>query len=240
MRSTVIAVVAAMAIASGACSRENTAAAAADTNTAAQPADARAKSDRGAKPDGSARVQPSEAAKPEFREVTVPAGTALPVVLETSVGSDTSRSEDRVEARVSAPVMVHGVTVVPEGSTVRGVVTDATRSGKVKGLAHLAMRFDTLVPRGSDDRYDIRTSAVGRTAESTKKKDAMEIGGGAAGGALIGGLIGGKKGALIGTAAGGGAGTAVSLSTRGKEVHLPKGSALTLKLTEPLTVRVKS
>src|SRR5947207_1029502 len=77
------------------------------------------------------------------------------------------------------------------------------------------------------------------TAQATKKKDALEIGGGAAGGALIGGLIGGKKGALIGTAAGGGAGTAVVLSTRGKEIHLPRGSAMTLKLLKPLTVRVK-
>src|SRR5437016_4190724 len=77
-------------------------------------------------------------------------------------------------------------------------------------------------------------------APGTKKKDALEIGGGAAGGALIGALVGGKKGAAIGTAAGGGAGTAVVLSTRGKEVNLPKGAALTLRLMEPITVRVKS
>jgi len=53
-------------------------------------------------------------------------------------------------------------------------------------------------------------------------------------------LIGGKKGAAIGTAAGGGAGTAVVLSTRGKEVHLGKGAAMTLRLAEPVTVRVRS
>jgi len=110
----------------------------------------------------------------------------------------------------------------------------------VKGRAHVAVRFDTLTPRGVDERYNIRTSAVGRTAPGTKKKDALEIGGGAAGGALIGALVGGKKGAAIGTAAGGGAGTAVVLSTRGKEVNLPKGAALTLRLMEPITVRVKS
>ena len=223
MRSSVIAVVAAMAIASSACNRENSAAAAnADSSAAAtaQPGD--------------------DSGKAGWREVKVPAGTALPIVLETSVGSDTSHVEQRVDARLASSVVVHGVTVVPEGSAVRGVVTDATKSGKVKGRAHVAMRFDTLVPRGSDDRYDIHTTAVGETAESTKKKDALEIGGGAAGGALIGALIGGKKGALIGTAAGGGAGTAVVLSTSGKEIHIPKGSALTLKLTEPVMLRVRS
>ncbi len=129
--------------------------------------------------------------------------------------------------------------MIPQGSRVSGVVTDATRSGRVKGLAHLALRFDTLAPRGDDERYQIHTAAVGRTAQSTKKKDATEIGVPAAGGALIGALLGGKKGALIGGAAGGGAGTAVVLSTRGKEVSLPKGAALTLRLSEPVTVRVR-
>jgi hypothetical protein len=67
----------------------------------------------------------------------------------------------------------------------------------------------------------------------------MEIGIPAAGGAVVGGLIGGKKGAVIGGAAAGGAGTAVVMNQRGQEVHIGKGAALTLKLTEPLTVRVR-
>jgi len=173
------------------------------------------------------------------REVTIPAGTRLPVVLDTGVGSDISRREEAVTAHLARPIVVHGQTVLPAGTRISGVVTDAKRSGKVKGLAHVAVRFDTLTPQGGNERYQIHTSTVGRTAPATKKKDALEIGAPAVGGAIIGGIIGGKKGAAIGTAAGGGAGTAVVLSTRGKEVHLAKGTPLTLKLTEPLTVRVR-
>jgi len=172
------------------------------------------------------------------REITLPAGTHLPIVLDTTVGSDISRIEQPVQAHLSRAVILQGTTVLPEGSRLTGVVTDAKQSGKVKGLAHVAVRFDTLVA-GHDERYRVDTSAVGRTAPATKKKDALEIGGGAAGGALIGGLIGGKKGALIGTAAGGGAGTAVVLSTRGQEIHMARGSAMTLRLVKPLTVRVR-
>ena len=40
-------------------------------------------------------------------------------------------------------------------------------------------------------------------------------------------------------AAGGGAGTAVVLNQRGEEVRLEKGAALTLRLTQPLTIRVR-
>ncbi|MBI4487206.1 MAG: hypothetical protein HY655_14480 [Acidobacteria bacterium] len=133
--------------------------------------------------------------------------------------------------------------MVPAGSRVSGVVTDATRSGKVKGRAHVAVRFDTLAPQGpdfADNRYAISTAPAGRTAPATKKKDALKIGAPAAGGALIGAVVGGKKGAAIGTAVGGGAGTAVVLSTRGKEARLGRGAALTVRLTEPVTIRVRA
>jgi hypothetical protein len=179
------------------------------------------------------------AAAPAWREVTIPAGTTLPVVLDTAVSSATSRVEEPVAAHLSRAITVNGVAALPEGSRVSGVVTDATRSAKVKGRAHLAIRFDSVTPRGDDQRYQIRTTSVGRTAPATKKDDAIKIGAPAAGGAIIGAIAGGKKGALIGTAVGGGAGTGVVLSTRGKEVALAKGASLTLKLTEALTVRVK-
>jgi hypothetical protein len=102
------------------------------------------------------------AAVPVWREVTIPAGTTLPVVLDTGVNSETSRVEEPVTAHLSRAITVGGMTALPEGSRVTGVVTDATRSGKVKDSAHIAMRFDSLTPRNDDQRYDIRTAAVGR------------------------------------------------------------------------------
>jgi len=160
-------------------------------------------------------------------------------VLDTAIGSETSRAEEPVTAHLSRSITVGGMTVLPEGSRVSGVVTDATRSARVKGRAHVAVRFDSVTPRGDDQRYNIQTTAVGRTAAATKKDDALKIGAPAAGGAIIGAIAGGKKGAAIGTAIGGGAGTGVVLSTRGKEVNLAKGSALTLRLAEPVTVRIR-
>jgi hypothetical protein len=232
----------AIGMAVGACERTGAAAnasasAATTAATSAPAADASHATPSAAAP--TAAVATPNVAAPAVREVTLPAGTRLPVVLDTGVGSDTSRAEQPVQAHIARPIVVHGQTALAAGTRVSGVVTDARRSGKVKGLAHVGVRFDTLVPRGDDERYRIHTAAVGRTAQSTKKKDALEIGAPAAGGAIIGAIIGGKKGAAIGTAAGGGAGTAVVLSTTGKEVHLPKGSALTLRLSEPVTIRIR-
>jgi hypothetical protein len=228
MRLTIIGVLA-LTLSAAACSRADTGAVAAGSavGTAGR-ADAAAAAPAAAAP-----------APAPLREITIPAGTPLSLILDTAVGSDTSRVEERVSAHLARPVVVAGQTALAEGSRVGGVVTDAKQSAKVKGRAHVAVRFDSLSPNGSDERYTIHTSAVGRTAPGTKKKDALEIGAPAAGGALIGALVGGKKGAAIGGAVGGGAGTAVVLSTRGKEVHLAKGSAITLRLTQPITVRVR-
>src|SRR5262249_44140908 len=131
---------------------------------------------------GGERAAESTAASPDTktteasREVTIPAGTHLTVTLDTPVGSDTSRVEQAVTAHLAQAIRLQGQTVLGEGSRLSGVVTDATRSAKVKGRAHVALQFDAVTPQGDDQRYAIRTASIGRTAEATKKKDALEIG----------------------------------------------------------------
>jgi hypothetical protein len=173
------------------------------------------------------------------REVTVPSGTQLPIILDTSIASNASRVEQPVRAHLSRDVRLGDDVVIPAGSELYGNVTAVRRPGKVKGRSYIAMRFTTLVPSGSSERYSVDTGRVARTGRATKKKDAMKMGIPAAGGAAVGGLIGGKKGALIGAGAAGGAGTAVVLSTRGEEVGIGRGAALTLRLASPITVRVR-
>ena len=168
------------------------------------------------------------------REVTLPAGTLLPLTLDSYVASDTSRIESPVHAHLRRPVIVDGVTVLPAGTPISGYVTDATRSGRVKGRARVAFRFNTLSADG--DRYRVETSRVVRQAQATKRQDAAKIAVPAGAGALIGALTKGKKGAAVGTAVGGAAGTGVVLATRGKEVRLGRGAAVAVRLLRPLRV----
>jgi hypothetical protein len=178
-------------------------------------------------------------AQPEYREVTVPAGTVLAVELRTAVGSATSKVEDPVRGAIRRTVSVDGVDAIPAGSVVAGAVTEAARAGRVKGRARVAFRFATLDRPSDAERVKIRTGTYAREADATKKRDAATIGGGAAAGAVIGGIVGGGDGAAKGAAIGGGAGTGVVLSTRGKEVSLPAGTAVSVKLVEPVTLRVR-
>jgi hypothetical protein len=172
-----------------------------------------------------------------YQEVTIPAGTILPVALQTSVGSDTSRVEQPVRGTLRRALILNGVRVLPAGTAVFGHVTNAQRPGRIKGRGLIAMRFSELDTPG-EGTTRIRTATVSRIAPATKKKDALEIGVPAAGGAVIGGLLGGKGGAGKGALIGGGAGTAYVLSTRGKDVRLGPGARLGVRLTAPVTVRV--
>lgn len=179
------------------------------------------------------------ASEAEYREITVPAGTVLPLALGTAVGSDTSRVEDPVRATLRRPITIGGRQVLPAGAVVTGHVTQAARSARVKGRGRIAFRFSRIDLPGEGGQMPIRTGAVTRVAPATKKQDAAKIGAGAAGGAIVGGVLGGGSGAAKGAAIGGGAGTAVVLSTRGKEVRLGAGTPISVRLTAPLTVRVR-
>jgi hypothetical protein len=176
---------------------------------------------------------------PEYREVIVPAGTVLPLDLKTTVGSDTSHVEDPVRATLRRAITIDGLQALPAGTAVTGHVTEAARSARVKGRGRIAFRFNQIDLPGDGGRMAIQTGTVARVAPATKKQDAAKIGAGAAGGAIVGGLMGGGDGAAKGAAIGGGAGTAVVLSTRGKEVRLGEGADLSVKLTAPLSVRVR-
>jgi hypothetical protein len=194
-----------------------------------------------------APVEPVEPAKPSepanrtaapaAREITIPAGTTLSVRLQSPIGSDTSRPEQRIDGMLTRDVRIGGVEALGAGASLRGIVTNAERSGRVKGRANVAFKFDHISSGGT--LYPISTRTISRVAPGTKKRDAATIGIPAAGGAIIGGIIGGGDAAVKGGAIGGAAGTAAVLSTRGKEVRLGAGTVVTVRLAAPLTVRVK-
>jgi hypothetical protein len=174
-----------------------------------------------------------------FREYAVPGGTVLNVRLETTVASNTNREGDPVEALLIEPVVIDDREVLPVGALVKGVVSNAVPSGKVKGRAHLGLQFTGLVAHARGDEYEYTIAAqFARTAPSSKGDDAKKVGVGAAAGAIIGGVVGGGKGAAAGAAVGAGGGTAVVLATAGAEVRLDHGTALALRLERPVIVKV--
>lgn len=192
---------------------------------------------------GAARVEPADAppartaAVPVYREFILPVGTTLPVEMTTTVASDVSEVEDTVRATLRHAVTVDGQEVLPTGTELAGHVTEAERSGRVKGRARVGFRFTSL--RYDDERMPVRTDPIAQEAEATKGEDATKIGIGAGAGAVIGVVVGGKSGAAKGAAIGGAAGTGAVMATRGKEVRLEPGTDISVRLASPLAIRVR-
>src|SRR5262245_39590214 len=119
MRLTIVTLAAALS--TGACARAEAPASAASNPSATDGAPASAKTTAAAVPAESGpvatagTVDPAAAKRVTVREVTIPAGTQLPVILDTAVGSDISRVEQPVAAHLSRAVVVRGQTVLLEG-----------------------------------------------------------------------------------------------------------------------------
>jgi len=218
--------VVALVVACGACAGSDNASSSAETEEQAAAADG----EKDAKEPATARAV--------YREVTLPAGTTLRLDLASSIASDSSKVEDAVRATLRQALVIDGQTVVPTGAELAGVVTDVEDSGRVKGRARIAYRFNSLSV--GDEQYDIATAPTTHVAEATKGEDAKKIGIGAGAGAAVGALLGGGSGAAKGAVIGGAAGTGAVLATKGKEVRLGPGANVTSRLTAPLTIRVKT
>ena len=111
---------------------------------------------------------------------TLPAGTVLPqgsnleVRLQTATGSRISHSGDPVKAVVIAPVFDDDRLIIPQGSTISGIVNAVDRLGLgiVHRTARISYRFDSLeFPNGS------RISLNARTAEVETARERVGSGG---------------------------------------------------------------
>jgi len=178
---------------------------------------------------------PAPAPAPRRPEpIVVPAGTELNVVLSDPLNSGKNKAGDEFTANLAAPVYVNGATILERGAKLQGKVVEADGSGRVSGKATMTITLTGVAYNGK--MVPITTKDIAAEAESSTKRDAGVIGGGAGVGALIGAIAGGKKGAAVGAAVGGGGGTAAVLATKGKEVDYPVESKLTFSLDKELSV----
>ena len=76
----------------------------------------------------------------------------------STLGSKTSQIEDPVRGALAEPVVVSGHTALPKGTEITGTVTDAKESGRVKGKALIAFRFERV--RFDGENYPIQTARV--------------------------------------------------------------------------------
>jgi len=181
-------------------------------------------------------------------EMIVPAGTTIPIVLTTYLNTKGAQVGDPFYADTVYPIWIQQKLVIPKGSTIKGVVTEVVRPGKIKGKGRLAVRFESvLLPNGVNrdlnavfhgihgpggEKLDRKTETVEQAG--SKGEDAGTIIGYGSQGAIIGAIAGSGTGAGIGAGAGAAAGLATVLLTRGRDLILEPGTQFDVELKQPL------
>jgi type IV secretion system protein VirB10 len=193
----------------------------------------------------------ARARRADQADVTVPAGTRIPLALRNEVDTKHSREGDRIYLETIYPVAVGGRIVVPAGSFVNGTITVSKPAGKAKGKGELFIRFDSLtLPSGATREFRSRLgSAEGKTVDREEGKisgerdtghDVGRVATTTGAGASIGGIAGAASGHAIqgigiGAAIGAVVGLASIMGKRGPEATLHRGTTLEMILDRDIS-----
>lgn len=164
--------------------------------------------------------------------VEVPSGTELDARLQTALNSGTAQVEDRFEATTLVDLTADGRVAIPSGSVLRGVVSSVEAATRTNRTAKMTVTFDQVTVNGRD--YPIRGTVTQALEGEGIKGDLPKAGAGAAIGGILGAVLGGGKGALLGVLIGGGGTIA---ATEGKELELPQGTVLRVRLDSPVQIQ---
>jgi hypothetical protein len=162
----------------------------------------------------------------------IPVGTEIDVRIQTELTSDTAQVEDRFEATTVVDLYEGERVLIPAGSVMRGLVTSVNRASRTDRKGSLTVAFNQITVRGRN--YPMRGTVTEALESEGIRGEVGRIGAGSAVGAIIGGIIGGVKGALLGVLIGGGG---TMIATEGKDVHLPPGTILRVRMDTPPEIR---
>lgn len=184
-------------------------------------------------PVGTTGTVPSDPVQVEgSRRGVIPVGQELDVRLQSSLSSATATPEQRFQATTAVDVRQGETVLIPAGTTVRGIVSSVDAAGRVDRSGRLTLAFDQMTVRGRE--YPIRAMATQVFESRGIREEAGTVGTAGAVGAIVGGIIGGLRGALIGAVVGSGG---VIAATEGKDIELPAGTIIRIRLDSPLELR---
>jgi len=170
--------------------------------------------------------------RPSRRDQTIPDGQEIDVRLERELSSGSAQVEDRFEATTVVDLYEGNRVLIPAGSVMRGVISSVDKASRTDRKGSLTVAFDQVTVRGRD--YPMRGTVTQALESEGIRGEVGRIGAGSAVGAIIGGILGGAKGAVLGVLIGGGGTIA---ATEGKDVTLPPGTILRVRLDNPPDIR---
>lgn len=175
--------------------------------------------------------------------VNIPSGTTFNVTFDSGISSGSLERNDRLTVRMTNDFVYNGHLIAPSGSLVYGNATDAQNAGLAYGSGELEIAFNQiLTPEGNF--IPISTEKVYMKAKNERAKNmTRDVVVGALGSMLVGAALTALGGGSndwgrnmlifggLGAAGGGLRGT----MQRGKEVQIPDGTTIQVRLNQPLS-----
>src|SRR5262245_53370772 len=178
---------------------------------------------------------------------TLPPSSVMLLEMETRLESNQARVGDRFEASVARPIVdANGRTIVPQGATVIGHVTNVQPAKWRSRSGIIGITFDQLLLDGrripikgnlvpADDRGRKQMDQEGNLkGGSPLRRNFLFIGGGAGAGATVAAITG--TGILAATGIGAVAGVTATMLMKGKEAVVLEKQRFGLELSAPLRV----
>jgi hypothetical protein len=167
------------------------------------------------------------------------AGTSFTATTDAEIRSNKNKVGDEVTASVVSDVKdASGRVVIPAGSKVTMQVTAIHESeNKSDSTGTLTLKPTSIAINGASQPLPASISGVKTQLQGrgTGAGDVAKVGAGTAAGAIVGRVLGGStKGAIIGGVIGGAVGAQRAVETKDRDIVVPQGSSVTLKLDEKL------
>ena len=142
----------------------------------------------------------------------VPQGTTIELQLQTRLSTKTNNMGDTFDATVTAPVSVNGRVAIPAGAALSGHLILVRQPGRDSGRGQLQLSYDEIAFGGHSYQLGSRSDVLEGSSDATKDIVLTDEGDGSVG-------------------------ARVSTMTRGPQLVLEQGTALTVCLDEALHVR---
>jgi hypothetical protein len=188
------------------------------------------------------RVRPIQAgsdgyAPPAAPARVIPAGSVLTFEVRESVSTSSHDAGDAFNLVLVDAVTGVGGAFLAEGTSARGVVTEAHRSSGPDDASLLVVRVASIETAGSQAPIhgQVQSTEVESSTRASGARTAGTIATGAAAGAIIGQVLGkDTRSTVTGAAVGTAVGIVVALSTRGGDSTLEEGSRIVVRLDRDL------
>jgi hypothetical protein len=166
----------------------------------------------------------------------LPPGTEITVRMASEINSKSFGIDDTFQVRVSEPLEIRNIVVLPTDAIIEGKITKVERASLGGKNGDLDVVFETLrLDNGT--KLDIEANLSKKLeTKSSHKFNLLTILGSTVLGGLIGAVSGNDNGALIGASLGAGVGTGTAVIRKGKEVRIRRDETFKIKLTKKVTL----